>query len=53
MEGFLTIDKVTQLESNTFAVDNKLELQGWMTAKKKRARTTAVIIPHGPYFVVN
>jgi hypothetical protein len=53
MEEFLTIDKAIQLESNTFAVDNKLELQGSMTAKEKQVRTTAVIIPHGPYFVVN
>ena len=53
MKGFLTIDKAIQLESNTFAVDNKLELQGWITAYKKQARTTAVIMPHGPYFVVN
>ena len=53
MESFLTIDKAIQSESNTLAVDNKLKLQGWITAQKKQARTTAVIIPHGPYFVVN
>jgi len=52
MVDFLTIDKATQLESNTFALDNELELQGG-DGEEKKIRTTAVMIPHGPYFVVN